>query len=211
MSRKSVAAKFQNEAYDISVTGRNVLVTDAMKSYAIDKISKIDRFNNRVSEVSVVMDIQKLEHRIDINMKADHIFIKCTGCSENMYASIDIATNKLQAQLRRYKRRIRDHQKKEGAVIEMNVNVLETSLTGELDELNEEIEFESTEELIDQYRPHKIVDRETRPLKTLSQHEAIMKMELSGDIFLIFRAEEDQKLKVIYRRKDGHFGVIEPE
>ena len=77
------------------MTGRHVLVTDAMKDYAVDKIVKIDRFNARIIDVTVVMDIQKLEHRVDITMKVDHIFIKASASSDNMYASIDKAVDRL--------------------------------------------------------------------------------------------------------------------
>jgi putative sigma-54 modulation protein len=211
MNRKALAAKFQDDVYDITVTGRHVLVTDAMKDYAIDKIVKIDRFNARIIDVNIVMDIQKLDHRVDITLKVDHVFIKASATSENMYASIDKAVDKIETQVRRYKDRINEHQKKGGAVIDMNVNILETPTNAVLKELNDDIESESSVRLIDGYRPHKILSRETRPLKTLNGHEAVMKMELSGDFFMIFRGEEDQKLKVIYRRNDGNFGIIEPE
>lgn len=211
MNRKAVAEKFQDDVYDISVTGRHVLVTDTMKEYVIEKISKIGRFNTRIIDVNVVMDIQKLDHRIDITMKTDHIVIKSTATSENMYTSIDKAIDKLENQLRRYKSRITDHHLKATPGIDMNVYILEAPRDEQLLEVNDEIDSENRAQLIDGYRPHKIISRETRHLKTLNNDEAIMKMELSGDMFMIFRAEDDRKLKVIYRRSDGNFGIIEPE
>ncbi|MBA2728403.1 MAG: ribosome-associated translation inhibitor RaiA [Parachlamydiaceae bacterium] len=211
MNRKALAAKFQDDVYDITVTGRHMLVTDAMKDYAIDKIVKIDRFNARIIDVNIVMDIQKLEHRVDITLKVDHVFIKASATAEIMYASIDKAIDKIETQLRRYKDRINEHQKKGGDVFNMNVNILENPTNDVLKELNDDIESESLVRQIDGYRPHKILTTETRPLKTLNEHEAVMKMELSGDFFMIFRGEEDQKLKVIYRRNDGNFAIIEPE
>lgn len=207
MSRKAVAAKFVNDVYDISITGRNVLVTDTMKDYAIEKISKIDRFHNRVIDVHVTMDIQKLEHRVDIMMSADQIKIKSSASSENMYASIDKAVDRLQTQLRRYKDRIRNHHIKRVDTVDMNVNILER-IPDELAEVNDDIDSLNSDSTM--VAP-KIVARETRFLKTLDQGEAVMKMALSGDVFMVYRSEEDQKLKVIYRRKDGNFGIIEPE
>jgi putative sigma-54 modulation protein len=56
-----------------------------------------------------------------------------------------------------------------------------------------------------------IIDTKVKPLKTLNTEEALMRIDLSGDQFLIFRSEEDRKLKVLYRRKDGHYGLIRPE
>lgn len=210
MSRKSKAAEFIQEQYDITVTGRNVMVTDAMKAYALEKVAKIERFSNRIIDANVIMDVQKFEHRVDIIIKVNNIKIKSQACTDNMYASIDKAVDKIEAQLLKYKTKIQDHQAKGHAdVFDMNVNVLRP--TDEISEVNADIEEENRARLIDKYRPHHIVKREKKSMKTLTDGEALMKMDLSGDAFNIYRSEEDHKIKVIYRREDGDFGVIEPE
>jgi putative sigma-54 modulation protein len=196
--------------YRIHIIGRNVYVTDAMKNHALDKLSKIDRFHNHILDIHVTMDIQKLEHSVIILMKFSHFYIKVSASSTDMYASIDKAVEKLQAQLRRWKNKIQDHHKKGVAAVDMQINVLHRPYT-DLDEVNAEIENENRKHASDKYTPPKIIGNDKRPLKTLTTDEAIMKMELSGDTFLIFRGEEDLKLKVIYRRADGHYGVIRPE
>lgn len=199
------------QPYNITVTGRQVLVTDAMKNYALEKVSKIERFSDRIIDVNITMDIQKHEHRVEVILKVDHIKIVSRAVSDDMYASIDKAVNKIEKQLLKYKSKIHDHQAKKLAVVDMNVNVYQAPSQEELQEINELIEDESNRRLVDNCTPHKIVLRETIPLKILTNDEAIMKMELSGDAFLIFRSESDMKLKVIYRRKDQNFGVIELE
>lgn len=211
MSRRSKAAEFLEDVYNISVTGRHVVVTDAMKDYVIEKISKIERFSDRIIDAVVTMDVQKLEQRVDIVLKVNHLKIKSHAVSDDMYTSIDKAVHKLETQLLRYKDKLQDHQTKGVAAIDMKVNVLRSASVDELVELNDEIESETRNRLMDKYIPHKIVSKTTRPLKTLTDGEAIMKMDLSGDPFLIYRCEENRSLKVIYRRKDGDFGVIEPE
>jgi len=211
MSRKTKAEQFAEEGYKIHVTGRNVLVTDFMKDYAIEKISKIERFTNRIIDVVVTMDIQKLEHRVDIVLKVDHIKIKSSASSEDMYASIDKAVDKIQSQLRKYKTKIQDHHARKLAVTDMIVNVLRPPVEEEVLDVNEQIVEETQKRLVDTYKPHEVVNKEKRLLKTLMLDEAILKMELSGDVFLIFRDEVDQKLKVIYRRNDGNYGLIHPE
>lgn len=210
MSRKSKAAEFLEEAYNISVTGRHVIVTEAMKDYAIEKVSKIERFSNRIIDVNVIMEVQRNEHRVDLVMKVNHLKIKSQAVSDNMYTSIDKAVHKLETQLLRYKEKLQDHQTKGVAAIDMKVNVLRTASEEELLDLNDEIESETRNRLLDKYIPHRIVSKTTRPLKTLTDGEAIMKFDLSGDLFLIYRSEETQQLRVIYRRDDGDFGVIEP-
>jgi putative sigma-54 modulation protein len=208
MSRKAVAEKFSDDVYDITVSGRHIQVTEGMEKYAIEKISKIEKHFNRVIDVAVEMDIQKLLHRVDIVMKVDSIVIRSSATTDNMYASIDKAVDKLKAQLRRYKQRIQDHQVKRNNSVDIKVQVIAPE---ELDIVNDEILSENAAQLIENYAPHEIVSEESRPLKTLNRKEAIMKIELSGDPFLVFRSEEDRKLKVIYRRKDRNFGIIEPE
>jgi putative sigma-54 modulation protein len=211
MSRKDKAAEFAEDVFDITVTGRNFVVTDAIKDYAISKISKIEKFNTRIIDVSVTMDIQKVEHRVDIVVRLDQIVIKSHAVTDNMYASIDKASDKLEAQLHRYKDRINNHHAKGVKVIDMNVNVLRPMSQQDVMEINDEIEEENQKRLLDKYHPHKIINREKSPLKTLTDGEALMKMDLSGDEFLIYRGEDTQGIKVMYRRHDGNFGVIEPK
>lgn len=211
MKGKAKAAEFLGEGYQIQVTGRDVLVTEAMKSYAMEKVSKIERFSSRIIDVQITMDVQKLEHRVDIVLKVDHVKIKAQAASNDMYASIDKAVDKIERQLYRYKTRLQEHTAKALNVVDLKVNVLKRPEEEELLDINMEIEEENEKDLYKNYVPHQIVSEETKPLKTLTQEEAVMKMELSGDAFLIYRAEESRKLRVIYRRKDGNFGVIEAE
>jgi len=192
--------------YDITLVGRNVDVTESMKNYAIEKISKIDKFSDRIIDVAIRMDIQKLQHKADLTMKVDHVVIKSSAITDDMYVSIDQAVNKLQTQLIKYRKRIQQHNAKKLSTVDMKVNVIRATAE---EEINDEIEEQNTNMLLDRYKPHEIVNVETSPLKTLNLSEAIMKMELSDDVFMIFRSEEDKKLKVIYRRKDRDFGIIE--
>lgn len=210
MNRKSKLVE-ELQGYNISVTGRHVLVTDGMKSYAIEKVGKIERFTDRIIDVVVTMDIQKLDHKVDIVLKINHIKIKASAVSESMYASIDKAVSKMEAQLLRYKSRLQEHQAKGVAAVDMIVNVYRRMPDEEVEEVNDEIEEENRRAIEDIYKPHEIVKKEMRPMKLLTYDEAIMKMELSGDQFMIFRGEEDNKVKVIYRRKDEDFGIIEVE
>ncbi len=210
MSRKEKAFELDT-GYNVIVTGRNVQVTEAMKGYAIEKVSKLERFANRIIDVIVTMDIQKLEHRVDIVMTVTHTLIKSRASSENMYASIDKAVDKMHSQLQKYKTRLQDHHAKGLAVVDMKVNVLRGPID-EVTEVNDEIEEENSKALEQSYKLHEIVAEETMPLKILTYDEAVMKMELANDEpFMIFRHEQDQKIKVIYRRKDGNYGIIEPE
>jgi putative sigma-54 modulation protein len=215
MSRKSKTAELE-QTYDITITGRHVLVTEAMKNYALEKIAKIERFSHRIIDVNVTMDIQKLEQRVDILCLVDNIKIKASASSEDMYASIDKAVDKMAEQIRRHKTRVQDHHSITHEDIAMNVNIYEPLTDEELIDGSDDFDQPEDSQLLDKYRIHNIVSVESKPLKTLTHHEAILKMHLSEfksekNSFMLFRSEEDQKIKVIYRRPDGNYGIIEPE
>lgn len=210
MSQK---AKFNEEdslGYRVDVIGRNVQITEPIRAYIWDKLSKIERFHTHILHLTFTLDIQKLEHLCTILLKIDHTQVKCQADSTDMYVSIDRAIDRLQTLLSRYKSRIQDHHKKKLSIIDMQVNVLHRPFN-EVEEINADIEEASVQAQLNAYLPARIIGTETRPLKMVTLDEAVMKMDLSGDQFLIFRSEEDQKLKVLYRRKDGNYGLIQPE
>ncbi|MFV0339552.1 MAG: ribosome hibernation-promoting factor, HPF/YfiA family [Parachlamydiaceae bacterium] len=213
MTRKEKANAFVDEGYNITVTGRHVQVTEPMKDYAIEKISKLERLSPRLIDVDVTMDIQKLDHRVDIRMQFNHLKIKSHASGPDMYASIDKAVDRLETQLMKHKDRIQDHHAKGVSMIDMNVNIVGQHKNDETMLVNDEIDEQNMNDLVNRYSPHKVKATKKRPLKTLTLDEAIFEFELSGDEFqfLVFRSEEDKKLKVLYRTKDGNYGVLEPE
>ena len=201
-TRKEKMAQF-DQGYRISVTGRHVQVTDGMKQHAIDRISKLEHIGDRIIDVNVTMDIQKLSHKCEIVMKYAHTLICCRASTTDMYASIDEAVTKLAQQLRRYKKKLQDHHKKGYPIKEIPVQVVEPPVEeGEIEEVGGEEPVPV---------PHRIVATEVGRLRILDDSEAVMKMELTGDPVMVFRAESDRRLKVIYRRHDGNYGIIEPE
>lgn len=205
--------KFEEEdaqGYRIDIIGRNVEVTEPMKKYAWEKLSKIERFHNHIMHVHVTLDIQKMEHVCIIVLKVEHTKVKVQASSTDMYVSIDRAVDRLQNLMRRYKGRIQDHHQKSLSITDMQVNVLQRPYD-ELAEFNDEIEQEEKEQQIKEFQAPQVIGSEVKPLKTLTIDEALMKMALSGDGFLVFRSQEDLKLKVLYRRADGHYGLIKPE
>jgi putative sigma-54 modulation protein len=92
----------------------------------------------------------------------------------------------------------------------MQVNVLQRPFN-EVEEINAQIEEVNVKEELEVYKLPKIIGTEVKPLKTLTLDEAVMQMDLTRDHFLLFRCEEDQKLKLLYLRTDGNYGLIQPE
>lgn len=200
----------QVHVYPISITGRHLSITEAMKKHAKEKLSKLEHLSKDILDIHVTMDIQREDNRVDIMVKTNRFVIKTHATSSDMYASIDKATEKLIARLSKFKTRMQEHHARSLSQVTMDVDVVRSGYS-EVAEINDAIEEANFQELAKDYS-HQIVKQETLPLKTLTYDEAVMKMDLSGDHFLVFRSEEEQKIKVIYRREeDGHYGVIAPQ
>lgn len=201
--------KFEQDlGYRIDIIGRQVEVTDSIKNHIWNKLFKIERLHNHILHLHVTLEVHKVEHTCVLMVKLDHLKIKAQATSTDMYVSIDQAIDRLHTLICRYKDKIQDHYQKISTTVDMAVDIFKKS---EVDQINAEIEEENREREIQALLPPMIIDTKVKPLKTLNTEEALMRIDLSGDQFLIFRSEEDRKLKVLYRRKDGHYGLIRPE
>ncbi len=201
---------FETEGYTISILGKNIQVTEPIQEYVLEKLSKIERFSKNILEIFVTLDVQKLDHTVSFFMKFLHFSIKAHACTDNLYSAIDKATDRLVRLISKYKKRLQEKHVASVGFVDLKVNVLEPH-KDEVQEINTEIEAENWRKEMEAFQFHKIVNTEKMAVRMFTQEEAIMKMELSGESFMIYKGEEDQKLKVIYRREDGNFGVIEIE
>ena len=194
------------ETYNMSVVGKNLQITDAIKNYVFEKLSKVEKFTKHIIDVTVTLDVQKLSHTASFLLKFLHFKVKSHATTDDLYSAIDKASDKLVILIEKYKKKMQDHRMQNLSSVDMKVNVLKS--INEIEEINESIEEENLKDEENLYKFHEVVDAEVMPLKTLTHDEAVMKMELSGEPFMIFKGEEDQKMKVIYRRNDEHFGLV---
>lgn len=200
--------KFANEQYILYVLGKHIEITDAIRSYVWEKLSKIERIADHIIDVHVVLDSQKLEKSCSILMNFIRFQIKVSVSKDNMYEAIDLAIDKVVRLIRRYKSKLQSYRNKHLSTVDIHVNVIQ-ALRDDLSVINDEIQAESARIEEEKYKLHQVVAKDTMPLKTLTQDEAIMKMEITSDPFLIFKSEEDQKIKVIYRREDQNYGLVQ--
>ncbi|MGE0198235.1 MAG: ribosome-associated translation inhibitor RaiA [Simkaniaceae bacterium] len=201
---------FDDQTYNVAVISKHIEITKPIRDYIDEKIAKIEVITNHIIDVHVRLDVQKLNHSVDIVVKFSHFRVNVKAITENMYSALDKAFERLYTKLRKWKSRIQDHHAKGVAVTEMEINVLEHAQQ-ELEEINEEIVDANNRSLEKDFAPPKVIKKKKRPLKLLTLDEAVMKMELSDDHFMIYRSEEEQGLKVIYRRRDGSYGIVSPE
>jgi putative sigma-54 modulation protein len=194
--------------YNISIVGKHVAITDAIRNYVFEKLDRVERITDQIIDVAVTLDAQKLEFSCSILMNFIHYHIKCTASTDNMYSAIDKAVDRLIKLIRRYKTKLQSHRFKDLTTVDIHVNVIQP-LGDNLKVINDDIEAENARREEDRFKLHEIVAKDTMKLKTLTQDEAVMKMEIAEEPFLIFRSEEDQMIKVIYRRKDENYGLVQ--
>ena len=207
MVTKDKFAEEDARGYNLYIVGKNFQLTEAMRQHIWDKLSKLERFHTHIMDVHVTLDIQKTEHDCVITCHFNHIKVKVEARSTDMYASIDRAMQKLQTLFGKWKGRLQDYHKKPMKMVDMSVNVYRRPPPDDVEEINRAIEAENMK----RWEPHKILSNEMQVLKHLSTEEAIMKMELSADPFMLYRDDTDKKLRLIYRREDDNYGVIQAE
>jgi putative sigma-54 modulation protein len=200
--------KFANEGYTVYIIGKHIEVTDALRSYVWEKLSRIERITDQIIDIHVVLDAQKLEKTCSILMNFIRFQIKVNVGKDNMYEAIDKAVDRVVGLIRKYKTKLQSYRNKHLSTVDIHVNVIQ-ALKDDLSIINDEIQAESARKEEERYKLHQVVAKETMQMKTLTQDEALMKMEITSDPFLIFKSEEDQKIKVIYRREDENYGIVQ--
>jgi putative sigma-54 modulation protein len=169
---------------NIIVNGRNIEVTPALRTYAEKKITRFDRFLSNIAEAIVTISVEKYRHKVEVLMKANGVLIQAEGITGDVYSSIDEVAEKLERQVKRYKEKLVSHRKGEGkAVIAAEAVAPETG---------------------------KIIKNKRFELRPMSPDEAAMQMELLDKDFFVFTNDNSGDINVIYRRRDGNFGLIEP-
>ncbi len=179
---------------NVTVTGRHMDLTDALKTYVMGGLEKLRTHFDRVIDADVVLSIEKHRQIAEVNLHANGIRIHGKETSSDMYASVDAVLQKIDKQVRRYKDRINRHQplttKEERAYQHKVIELPEEPTTA---------------------AEHKVVLREKVPVRPMQVDEAAMQLELVEDTFLLFLNAETQKVNLIYARGDGTYGVIEPQ
>lgn len=166
------------------IRGENVEVTEAIKNYIEDKLSRMDKYFDDPAKVEtkVVFSVNGIDQKLEVTINGNKYFIRAEEVHPDLYAAIDIVIDKLERQFRKYKTKLLNKQKLE--IIENEI----------------EDYFEEEE---------KVVRRKELHLKPMDEEEAITQMELLEHTFFVFKNSETNKINVIYKRKDGNYGVLE--
>ncbi len=174
----------------ITMTGKQIELTPALKDRISDRFSKLDRYFHKETEATVTLSVQREKQVIEATVYSGNLMVRVEEATDDMYVSIDNAVDILERQLRKHKTRIEKKLKKDT----FDASVLEQIPFGEI--VPEEEEF-------------KIVRTKRFETKPMSPEEAILQMNLLGHQFYIFTNAETGESNVVYRRKSGDYGLIE--
>lgn len=172
----------------VTVIGRHIEATDALKQYAQEKFSRLEKYLPKTSQTVITLSVVKKVHHIaEAVIKSNGVLIQASEETEEMYSAIDLLVEKIERRVRRYKEKLVDHKHQTNKVAALTPSA------------------SSQEERIPQIIKIKRFD-----LKPMLPEEAVMQMELLDKDFFIFSNIGSGHINVIYKRKDGNVGLIEP-
>ncbi|MEK6692128.1 MAG: ribosome-associated translation inhibitor RaiA [Nitrospirota bacterium] len=173
---------------NIIVTGRHLDVTPALRSYAEEKIKKVGKYFNNVTEVIITLGVEKYRHKAEVQLRVNGVLIQAEEVTGEMYSSIDKVMDKIERQVKKFKEKLTWHKgRTEG-----------------------EKETPSSETTLKEEGYPQIIRRKKFATKPMSPEEAVLQMELLDKDFFIFENDSTGDINVIYRRRDGNVGLIEP-
>lgn len=172
----------------VTVIGKNIELTQALKEIVQKKISKLEKYFDVEVEAKATLSVQRNRQIIEVTIPFNGAILRGEESTENMYKSIDLVEDKLERQIIKQKTRLSRKN---------NVSLKFASVNN--DKL-ESIEDEGS-----------LVKVKKFAVKPMDSEEAILQMDLLGHSFFVYQDAESSKVNVVYKRKDGNYGLLEPE
>jgi putative sigma-54 modulation protein len=188
---------------DVLVKGRNISVTEALERYATEKVERVSRFfdegrSDSRAEVELIHERNRSVSEPEVaeaTLFINGSVLKASEASEDMYASIDRMSDKLERQVKRYR----------GRQIDRWQGQLKNNAPEVRDEAVQPFVVEEEEEI-----ETRIVRSKQFQMKPMSEEEAVLQLELLDHDFYVFTSADTGDINVVYRRRDGNYGLIEP-
>lgn len=170
------------------ISGKNIEVTEGLKSAVYEKLGKLDKYFTDETEVQVTFSVEKERQKIEVTIPVKGTVIRAEQVSDDMYVSIDLVEEVIERQVNRYKKKLVDQQQ--------NAAFFQKDFMDDEDMDDEEI---------------RIIRSKRFAVKPMDAEEACIQMELLGHNFFVFRNAETDEVNVVYKRKGNTYGLIEPE
>ena len=172
----------------ITITGKNIDITPALRQAVEDKLSKLERYFTPETDVIVTLSVEKERQKIEVTIPVKGNIIRSEQVSNDMYVSIDLVEEIIERQLKKYKTKL--------------INAKQGSSPFRPDFIDNEAEDE--EEI-------RIIRTKRFGMKPMYPEDACVQMELLGHSFFVFQNAETDEVNVVYKRKGNTYGLIEPE
>ncbi len=174
----------------IKIFGKNIEVTEGIKGAVEEKLGKLDKYFSEETKADVTLSVNRNDQKVEVTIPVKGGIIRAEEVSEDMYASIDMVEETIERQLVKYKNKLVDKKKS-----------YRDNFTNDYIEADYEDEDEDVV---------KIVRTKSFGIKPMDAEEACIQMELLGHNFFVFLNAETDEVNVVYKRKGGTFGLIEP-
>ena len=175
-----------------NIRGENVEVTDAIWDYVVKRISKLQKFFEDSVEATAHVNLKVYPNRtykVEVTIPLPYLTLRAEETSNDMYGSVDLVTDKLERQIRKYKTKVNRKSRVKGL---KNLEFVPSDDDSVSDEL-------------------KIVRTKQVSLKPMDPEEAVLQMDMLGHDFFVFQDAETNGTSIVYRRRDGRYGLIEAE
>jgi putative sigma-54 modulation protein len=177
------------------VTFINLDPSETLKEYAYEKLDRFDKYVENPAKANVVLTVEKFRHVADINISADGFVVNGHEETSDMYSAIDMALDKLEKQIIKNKKKFKKRRS--------------TAARSKMLRYEEEVEAASPGDLGEEM-PSRVVTVKNINYKPMDVDEAVLQMDLIKDNFLVFTNAQSEEVNVLYRLKDGNYGLIRP-
>ena len=171
---------------EVLVRGNKIDITDAMKDYVKEKLSKLDKYTLDDTTATVLVKIRNYSQKVEVTIPLKTLMLRAEDESQDFYSAVDLVVNKLERQIRKNKSKIKKKEK---------TGIKEFNMDNIIEEPNDE----------------EVVKRKKIDIKPMSLDEAILQMELLGHNFYMYKDSDINSIALVYKRNDGGYGVIEEE
>ena len=185
----------------IHLTSRHLEITDDIQTYIEKRAKKIEVIFNPVIDFQVVMEVEKNRYRVEITLATRKATFHAQGETHDVFSSLDDVIDKIEAQIRRHKERIKDWRQR------LSRREVAVQLSGNADDTSVETDTSDPSNVTTPHfrAPEKFAS------KPMSVGEAVMQLRSSGDVLLLFLNAETNQINVVYEDDNGEYGWVEPQ
>ena len=180
------------------ISGKNLDITEGLRSAVTDKLGKLERYFTPDTEVHVTLSVEKERQKIEVTIPVKGNIIRSEQTSNDMYVSIDLVEEIIERQLRKYKNKLVARNQGHPTSYAPSGNSFRKEFFDSEEETTEDDEV-------------RIVRTKKFGIKPMFPEDACVQMELLGHNFYVFSNAETDEVNVVYKRKNGTYGLIEPE